>query len=86
MDRSDFRQTEKRNDTGKEESAKGTQEGFLSDCRQTRKWNENGKEDSAKETQEGCLSRSIRSFSNNFYRIFCSKNLLQRGDKTLSPR
>ena len=29
MDRSDFRQTEKRNDTGKEESTKGTQEGFL---------------------------------------------------------
>ena len=60
MDRSDFRQTEKRNDTGKEESAKGTQEGFL--------------------------SRSINSFSNRSVPYLCSKNWLQRIDKTLLTR
>ena len=57
-----------------------------SDCRQTGKRNDTGKEDSAKETQEGCLSRSIISFSNNYYLILCSKNWTQRVDKTLSTR
>ena len=68
------------------ESTEALPFGSASNCGQTRKWNEIGEEDSAKETQEGCLSRSIRSFSNNFCLVSCSKNLLQRGDKILSTR
>ena len=57
-----------------------------SDRRQTCKRYDTGKEESVKETHQGCLSRSIISFSNNLFHIPCSKNLLQRGDKTLSTR